>query len=134
MSKLKIGGAVLVALLVTLGLGWFWGASGRWAVERQARDAEVRLQVTEARAALAAARVDVFELNFGRASRNLERAKKALADVGARMEKDGPADSAAAVREAAAKAAEAQQLAGNVDQTANARAAEALNVLDRVKD
>ncbi len=131
MAKLKIGLWAVLVLLVTLGAGWLWGSTGRWAAEGRARDAEQRLALSDARAALSLARVDLFELNFGQASRDLERAKKALNACVTRYEQTGPADAATAARDALAKTAEGQQLAGSVDQTANARVAEALKALDR---
>ena len=131
MAKLKIGLWAALVLLVTLGAGWLWGARGRWAAETQARDTALRLSLAEARAALSGARVDLFELNFGQASRDLEHAKKALNACAGRFDQAGPPEAAAAVRDALAKAGEGQQLAGSVDQGANARVAEALKALDR---
>jgi hypothetical protein len=134
MARLKMVLWALLVLLVTLGAGWIWGASGRWAAERQARDADLRLQLADARAALASARVDVFELNFGQASREIERAKAALSGARATLDRDGPAEAAVALGQAQSKAGEAQQLAGNVDPAANSRVAEAIKALERAAE
>jgi hypothetical protein len=116
---------------MALGAGWLWGASGRWSTEDQLRSVESRAQLAEARAALASARVDLFELNYGQASRHLEQARGALAESARHMDEAGRTDSAEALREAIARAAEAQQLSASVDSGANPKAAEAVRALDR---
>jgi hypothetical protein len=131
MTKMKTALVALVVVLAALGGGWLWGAWGRWASEAQLREAVLHAQLAEARAALLAARVDVFEINFGKASADLEAAKTSLRAAAGRLEQSGKVDATAAVREAMSKAGEAQQLAGRVDQTAGARAAEALAALAR---
>ena len=131
MMKTKMVLWAVVAALVVLGAGWLWGAGGRWAIEGQARATMLRLQLAEGRAALTAARIDVFELNFGNASRHIEQGKRALTAAAGQLDQDGPAESATAVRDALAKAADAQQLAGSVDQAANSRLADAVKALDR---
>ena len=52
MSKMKIALFALIGLLVAVGAGWIWGSWGRWAAERQAQGAELRVQLAEARAGL----------------------------------------------------------------------------------
>ena len=71
-------------------------------------------------------------MNFGRASADIERAKKALEVADGLLDVANRTDAATALHEAMTRATEAQRLAGNVDQTANARVAEALNALARV--
>jgi len=132
MSKMKIALFALIGLLVAVGAGWIWGSWGRWAAERQAQGAELRVQLAEARASLLSARVNLFEINFGKASTELERAKQAMNAAAALLDQTGRTGDAASVREALAKGGEAQRLAGAVDQTASARAAEALAALARV--
>jgi hypothetical protein len=131
MSKMKMSLLALLALVVAVGASWLWGAWGRWTCEGQLREVEISADLAEARASLWAARVDVYELNFGRASGNIERAKKALGAAAGRVEQAGRTDATAAIREAITRAGEAQQLAGQVDQTANARVADALRALAR---
>lgn len=134
MNKLKVALWALAVVLVAVAGGWLGGAWGRWGVERRLADATLRAELVEARASLWAARVDVFELNFGNASRNIERAKRALGAAADQLDAAGRSDRTAAVRESLAKAVEAQQLAGKVDQTANARVAEAIAALARAGD
>jgi hypothetical protein len=131
MGKMKMSLLALLTLVVAVGAGWLWGAWGRWTVEGQLRDVEISAELAEARASLWAARVDVFEMNFGRASVNIERAKKAMGAAATRLEQAGRAEATAALRDAVSKAGEGQQLAGQVNQTANARVAEALGALAR---
>ncbi len=131
MTKMKMAMFALVGLAVAVGAGWLWGSWGRWAAEGNLRDAELSVQLTEARASLLSARVNLFEINFGSASANLERAKQAMSAAAGLLEQAGRADEAASVRQALVKAGEAQQLAGAVDQTASARAADALTALAR---
>jgi hypothetical protein len=131
MTKMKMVMFALVGLLVAVGSGWLWGSWGRWAAEENLRDAELRVQLAEARASLLSARVDLFEINFGKASADLERAKQAISTAAGLLEKAGRADEAASARQALAKAGEAQQMAGAVDQTASARVVDALTAIGR---
>lgn len=131
MTTLKMALWGLLAALVILGIGWLWGSSGRWDAESGLREAQLRLGLADARGALASARVDLFELNYGQASRHLQRAKDALQDVQARLDTSRQAPSAGAVSDALSKTVEAQQLAASVNTTANERAADALKALDR---
>jgi hypothetical protein len=131
MSTTKLALWAVIAVLVALLVGWVWGASGRWSVQAQLRDTQLRLHLATGRAGLLAARVDVFELNFGQASRDLEAARRALADANRISGSTAPAQVSADIQQAMQKAEEAQQLAGNVDQAANSRAAEAVRLLDR---
>lgn len=132
MSRTKLWLGVLLAAVLLLAAGWLWGASGRWAAQADQQNARLRLQVAEARSALTGARVDVYERNFGQASRHLEQAKTSLRQAASALEAAGRNDEAAAVNDALARAVKAQQLAGGVDQAANSEAAEALKILDRV--
>ena len=68
--KLILG--IGVALLVALGVGWAWGASGRSDITRALRIAELRGGLLEGRAAVLDARLDIYSVNFGDASRHLE--------------------------------------------------------------
>jgi hypothetical protein len=131
MAKAKIVLWGLLVALALLGAGWFWGAAGRWDAQASLGESELRLRLAEARGALARARVDLFELNYGQASRDLDQAKGALDDAARRLEQTRQADAAGAVREAIARTVEAQRLAASVNTTANERAAEALKALDR---
>jgi hypothetical protein len=74
-----------VALLVALGVGWAWGAWGRSDINRALRVAELRGDLLEARAAVLDARLDIYSVNFGEASRHLEAARSALRAADARL-------------------------------------------------
>jgi hypothetical protein len=64
------------ALIVAVGCGWLWGASGRWTAERAMHALEVRQDLVEGRSALLDARIAVYSVNFGDASRHLENARR----------------------------------------------------------
>jgi hypothetical protein len=120
----------LLAVVVLLGAGWLWGASGRWQAETMATAAEQQLRLSEARAALLASRVDVFEINFGQASRHLEAARKALAAAQEHAGRDATDAHVMAIQRALTLTTEAQQLAVSVNADANSRAADAIRALD----
>ena len=73
MMKRVLG--IAVALLVALGAGWVWGAWGRSDTHRALRIAELRNGLLEGRAAVLDARLDIYSVNFGEASRHLETAR-----------------------------------------------------------
>ena len=70
MTKLILG--IGVALLVALGVGWAWGASGRANISRALEIAQLRDGLIESRVAVLDARLDIYSVNFGEASRHLE--------------------------------------------------------------
>lgn len=121
--------AMLVALALAVLGGWIWGARGHWRAEDALARAGVGLHLANARGNMLAARVNLFEVNFGDASRNLERAKADLVTAAEGFDRMGLSDEAAAAREAASRVDNARQLAGSLDQTANTRLAEALRLL-----
>jgi hypothetical protein len=133
MDQLKMGLVALLVVAAAVAGGFLWGAWGRWETERQLRATSLRCELAEAGAALSAARVDIAELNFGQAGGRLDRAKKSLGAASAILDA-GAADSIAAVRDAIAKASEAQQLTARADQSASARIADALQALARAPD
>ncbi|MBP1635574.1 MAG: hypothetical protein H6Q10_2148 [Acidobacteria bacterium] len=133
MAKLRFALFGLLAALAVLLAGYLWGSSGRGAAEQRAGVLEVRLRLTEAQRGLAVARVDLFELNFGRASRHMEEGRRAIDRLAAAVDREGPEDAAQAVREAGDKTRQAQQLLAQMDQAAGSRAAEALGALERVE-
>jgi hypothetical protein len=131
MTKLKIVLWGLVVALILVCAGWLWGSSGRWDAQAALGDSQLRMRLGDARGNLALARVDLFELNYGQASRHLQQAKDALNDAAGRLDATNQQPTAEAVRAALAKTVEAQQLAASVNTTANERAGEALKALDR---
>jgi hypothetical protein len=131
MNTLKLALWGLLGALLVLGAGWLWGASGRWDAQSALQDAQQRFWLADARGALAQARVDLFELNYGQASRHLQQARDVLNEAARRLESGSGQAPADGIKEALARTIEAQQLAASVNTSANERAAEALKALDR---
>lgn len=121
-----------LAIVVALAVGWLWGASGRFSVAEQARDAEQRFDLAEARAKILDARVALFNVNFGNAGQSLEQAKRPLERARERFRERGQQDLAAKVDEALTKVEAARRQAAQLDQSANARAAEAVEILETI--
>jgi hypothetical protein len=132
MSKAKLVLGVVAALLVAGLGGWLWGASGMGAVDRALQAAELRSDLLEAHGSVLTARLDVYAVNFGDASRHLEDARSQLRRAEARLKPLGPQDALTRLGAAFAAIDEAQRLAGQIDQSANARAAEAAQIIDEV--
>lgn len=119
------------ALLIALLAGYLWGASGRRAAQQALEASRMRADLLEIRVSIADARVELYNVNFGNASRDLQAAIDRLSPLAARLKAANGVDAQAAA-EAAAKADEAHRLAGALDSGANARAAEAAAALDRI--
>lgn len=128
-AKLVLG--VLIALLVAAGGGWLWGVSGERATARSLDAVELRSDLVEGRGRLLEARVDLYNVNFGDASRHLEDARTALRRAAARLKNLGR-DDAGRVDAALKKIDESQQMAGKLDQGSNSRVAEAVAAVDDV--
>ncbi len=88
MTRGRIFLLFLATLIVTLGLGFAWGASGRWTVETALEASRQELDLAAARTALLEARVSLYNNNFGDASRRLEDAKAPLRKVKDRLQDD----------------------------------------------
>jgi hypothetical protein len=129
MTRGKIALTVLVALIVTLGLGYVWGASGRFSLSNALEETKLQLDLAEARGHLLDARVSLYNVNFGDASRHFEEAKAPLRRAQDRYQSMGRSAAAKSLATALADAAEGQRLAAKLDQTANARAADALEAI-----
>ena len=130
MTKIVLG--VFVALLVALLGGWLWGASGKWDLDRALQASELRSELLEARSSVLDARLNLFDVNFGDASRHLEDARRLLRRAGERLKSVGRQDDATRLDLALARIDEAQRLAGQLDQGANSRAAEAAKAIEDV--
>jgi hypothetical protein len=118
-----------VALLVALGVGWAWGASGRSDITRGLGIAELRDDLLEGRAAVLDARLDVYSVNFGEASRHLELARAALRAAEAQLNGLGREGEAKRLESALTRIDEAQRMAGQLNQDANALAADAAQTI-----
>ena len=125
----KIVAMALAVLIVTLGFGYVWGASGRRAIQGALDDTKQQLDLAEARGHLLDARVSLYNMNFGDASRRLEEAKTPLRRTRERYSEARKGESARAVATALEHVDEAQRLANKLDPAANTKAGEALEAI-----
>lgn len=132
MNKAKFALGLLIALVVVLFAGWFWGASGTADLTRRLEASELRNDLLTARGSVLDARLALYSVNFGDASRHLEEARSALRRAEAQLETLGRGDEVKRLQPAFARIDESQQLAGKLDQTANARAADAAKTIDEL--
>jgi hypothetical protein len=120
---------VVAAVLVALGAGFVWGASGRFSIQNALDEARLELDLAEARGALMEARISLYNVNFGDASRHFEEAKAPLGRVRDRYQQVGKNAAAGSIAAAQAHVEEGQRLAGKLDQAANAKANDALEAI-----
>ena len=128
----RIGRLALIALVVAIvlvGLGYAWGASGRRAVQSALEASQQQLDVAEARSLVLDARVSLYNMNFGEASRRLEEAKVPLRRIRQRYVDDGRDDEVRSIAAALEHVDEAQRLSGKLDPGANSKAGEALEAV-----
>jgi hypothetical protein len=131
-KTLKLVLFVCVAWLVALGVGWLWGVSGKRDATRALQASQLRNILLEARGAVLDARLDVYSINFGNASRHLETARSALGSASEQFKSDGRQEEAKRVDEALAQIAAAQQMAGKLDQGAHSHAGAAVKAIDEL--
>jgi hypothetical protein len=124
--------AMLAALALAVLGGWIWGATGQSRTEAALARAGVGLHLADARGNMLAARVSLFEVNFGDASRELENARADLLAAAAAFDGLRLKPEAAAARDVAARVDDARQMAGRLDQSANTRLAEAIRLLPKM--
>jgi hypothetical protein len=117
------------ALIITLGLGFAWGASGRIALQANLDEARQQLDLSDARARILDARVSLYNNNFGDASRHFEDSKGPLRRVKQRYQDADRTDAASSIDAALGHVDEAQRLSGKLDPSANAKAGEALDAI-----
>jgi hypothetical protein len=86
------------------------------------------------RAAVLDARVAIYSVNFGEASRHLEGARGLLGRAAERLKSLGRDDELKQVQTALASIDDAQRMAGKLDQSANSRAGDAAKMLADVLD
>ena len=128
----RIGRLVLIAaigVLVVLGLGYAWGASGRGTMQTALDDARQRLDIADARGLVLDARVSLYNMNFGDASRRFEEAKDPIRRIRQRFVDAGSTDAVRSISAALEHLEEAQRLAGKLDPAANSKAGEALEAV-----
>ena len=134
MTKTKLVLGIVVGLLVALAAGWIWGASGRSEMARALQTSELRGELLGARAAVLDARLAIYSVNFGEASRHLEDARGLLGRADERLKSLGRNDAVRQVQTALASIDDAQRMAGKLDQDANSRAGEAAKVVADLLD
>jgi hypothetical protein len=128
----RIGRLVLIGLgaaIVLVGLGYAWGASGRRAAQAALDEVHQQLDVAEARSYVLDARVSLYNMNFGEASRRLEEAKVPLRRIRQRYVDDRRDDAVRSIAAALEHVDEAQRLAGKLEGAANSKAGEALEAI-----
>ena len=125
----KAVGAAIVAVVLSFGIGWISGASGRNAAEREQSRLQLDRDFASARAALLEGRVSLFLVNFGDASKRFEEARVTLEGLQTRLREQGDAATAAKLDAAVTSVKDAQRLAASVDQAAQSAADAALKAL-----
>lgn len=123
---------VVAGMIVLLGFGYVWGASGRGALQTIADESRQALDLAEARGAILEARVSLYNNNFGDASRRLEESKDALRRLKTRFADADEDQKATSIDSALKQVEEAQQLAGKLDAAAQSVAAKAHDTLKTV--
>jgi hypothetical protein len=119
----------LVALVVVIWLAYAWGASGRGALQTALDTTQQQLDIASARSEVLDARVSLYNMNFGDASRKIEEAKGPLLRLRQRLADEGKNDAVRSIAAALEHLEEAQRLAGKLDQAANSKAGEALEAI-----
>jgi len=134
MTKARLVLGIAVGLVVALLAGWIWGTSGRSDMVRALQNSELRSELLGARAAVLDARVAIYSVNFGEASRHLEGARGLLGRADERLKRLGRDDELKHVQTAMAGIDDAQRMAGKLDQSANSRAGETAKMIADVLD
>jgi hypothetical protein len=129
MTRTKMVLAAVGALVVAMGIGYALGGSGRFTLQNALDDTRARLDLAEARGHLLDARVSLYNVNFGDASRHFEDAKPPLRRVRERYQNIGKNAAAGTIAAALEHIEEGQRLAGKLDQAANNKANDALEAI-----
>jgi hypothetical protein len=132
MTKLVLG--ITAGLAVALLAGWIWGSSSRSGMARALETSELRGELLGTRAAVLDARVAIYSVNFGEASRHLEGARGLLGRADERLKGLGRDDEVRQVQTARASIDDAQRMAGKLDQNANSRAGDAAKTVADLLD
>ncbi|HEV3058106.1 MAG TPA: hypothetical protein VGY48_07645 [Vicinamibacterales bacterium] len=121
-----------VALLAALAVGWALGATGKSDINRAGQAAELQKYLLEGRADVLDARLDIYSVNFGEASRHFEAARDSLRAADARLTPLGRQEESKQLTIALTRIDEAQRMAGQLNQDSNALAAEAAKTINEV--
>jgi len=125
---------VVAVVLVALLGGFLWGAAGKSTIDRALQRSELRNELLEAHGSVLRARVDLYNTNFGEASRHLEEARGAAGRAAQRLEGLQRPDEIKQLQSALGSIDEAQRLSGKLDLTASARAADAARAIEAAMD
>lgn len=131
-AKLVLG--VVVGLIIAGIAGWLWGAAGRSDATRALQISELRAELFEARASMLDARLAIYSVNFGQASQHLEDARALLGRAAEQLKSRGGDAEVEQVQMALLVIADAQRMAGKLDQNANSRSGEAAKIIADVID
>jgi hypothetical protein len=131
-NRAKTGLMVVAAVLVALLAGFLWGMSGKSTLDGALQRSELRNELLEAHSGALAARVDLYNTNFGEASRHLESARSVLGRALQRLDSLGRDEDVKQLQSALGSIEEAQKLGGKLDLAANARAGEAAEAIEAV--
>jgi hypothetical protein len=131
-NKVKLAGGIALGLLIAVLGGWIWGASGRSELLRRVEAVELRLALGDTRARLLQSRIDIYNVNFGDASANLEAAKTPLQNAIGGLERAGRNELVASANQALTELGEAQRQAGALDQSANTTAGTAAATIESI--
>jgi hypothetical protein len=126
-------GIITLIALALFGIGWLTGASGRSGAVQERQDFEQRAAFAEARAHVLEGRVSLFQINFGAASQQFDRARATIELLQTRLRERGDADRAGKLEIALARIRDAQRLAVAVDASAQNAAEEALRAIDAAR-
>ena len=121
--------SAVVGVLVTLGVGFVWGASGRFSIQNALDETKQQLDLAQARGALLEARVSLYNSNFGDAGRHFEDAKAPLRSARERYQQIGENAAAGSLTAALEHIEEGKRLTGNLDPAANGKANDALEAI-----
>jgi hypothetical protein len=125
----KSFGVIAIAILIALGVGWFWGASGKSGVSAERRALEERATIAEARVALHDARMSLRASNFGEAAKHLEAARMLATGLQARLREVGQPERAGHVEIVLAHVRDAERMTSALDRAAENATAQADDAL-----
>jgi len=111
---------ILLGVVVAFGTGWLVGASGRSTLEQDRDRHELRSRVAQTEALLLAARVSLFETNFGDASDRIDRALGLVTTLQTTLRETGQPERAGRLEVVAAQIRDAALLAREFDSRAQA--------------
>jgi hypothetical protein len=132
MTRAKLALGILIALLTVIAAAWYWGASGKRAAISSLEAAQLRISLVEGRSRLLDARLDLYNVNFGDASRHLESARDLLRDAGERLKRLDREVDALRLDTVLVTIDEAQRMTGQLQQGANDRIAEAARTVEEL--